>query len=152
MADSLSVAAEETRKLRNPPSVVEGNQILEALNSLKNDMNSLKNDMNSLKNDVKDIKLEINRVNQHLDRLDANSVARLHNNSASRRLDSLVPLRNQRGEEIAGFPTTVGALESLNSGQLNHLIENLGGQPSGTLAYKRNQIKILIGMQAARDE
>ncbi|QSS61131.1 Gon7 (KEOPS protein complex) domain-containing protein [Histoplasma capsulatum] len=75
-----------------------------------------------------------------------NSIARSINSTINRDNVALVPLVNQRNEEIHGFPRNLAALNRLTGRQLDILLREFDIPNVGDIEERRNQLRQICGV------
>ncbi|KAG5289072.1 Gon7 (KEOPS protein complex) domain-containing protein [Histoplasma ohiense] len=102
----------------------------------------------------------MDRLNTRMDEVDArmnlmaanvlatnrNSIARSINSTINRDNVALVPLVNQRNEEIHGFPRNLAALNRLTGRQLDILLREFDIPNVGDIEARRNQLRQICGV------
>ncbi|KAI1746856.1 hypothetical protein F4782DRAFT_523099 [Xylaria castorea] len=123
----------------NIPAVVEGQEILAALNGITQRLDRIDARLNRIEGRLDNMDLRVVSIDQ-------NSVARLINNRATGPDQALLPLRTPTNLEIDHFPQTTTQLDNLSGPRMADILEQLGQPTGGSVQEKRRRLKTQTGI------
>ncbi|KAI2466464.1 hypothetical protein F4781DRAFT_405609 [Annulohypoxylon bovei var. microspora] len=168
MAQNMANLSEEFSLCRNLPAIDQGQQILAALQGIQADIGTIKADVTTLKEDVTTLKRDVAIINTRLDNLegtvatintrlgrletriqasDANSIARLCNNSITSPDVELEPLRSVLNNQIIeDLITSTSGIKAFNGPKVNELLQALGLDMAGNANAKKRRLLQACGI------
>ena len=124
--DALKVYAKEVPKISNVQSLVEGNQILREILSLKEDITSMR----------KEVKADRK-----------NNLSRIQNSNLEGPSDTLAPLVSANNQVIPDFPTTPAGLDSLPAREIDRILSLLDESMVGNLPERKKTLRVACGLR-----
>ncbi|OJD19482.1 hypothetical protein AJ78_00550 [Emergomyces pasteurianus Ep9510] len=154
-ATGLSQASSELEKFRNIPPIAESSAILNQLSQMQSIMQQtqehIQRNHQQTQQEIRDLRQNIDQLRSDVmigfQTIEFNSVARLQNSAVRRSNVPLVAMRDYRtNTNIPNFPATSAHLSNMSGRALNDVLTALNLPTNGTLAEKKQQLRLYIGL------